>query len=46
MIGVFYAGLAVVELVANPPQRAWAAVALALSLVSVLVLVQPVAESA
>lgn len=39
MIGVFYAGLAVVELVANPPERAWAAVALALSLVSVLVLV-------
>lgn len=40
MIGVFYAGFAVVELTANPPERAWAAGALALSLAMVFVLVR------
>jgi len=40
MIGVFYAGFAIVELVANPPERVWATVALALSLLMVIILVR------
>jgi uncharacterized membrane protein len=40
MIGVFYAGFAVVELTANPAERVWAAGALALSLAMVFVLVR------
>ncbi len=39
MIGVFYAGFAIVELVANPPERIWAAGALALALLTVIILV-------
>lgn len=40
MIAVFYAGFAIVELVANPPERVWAAVALALALLTVILLVR------
>lgn len=40
LIGVFYAGFAVVELTANPPERFWAAGALALSLAMTFVLVR------
>jgi len=39
MIGVFYAGFAIVELTANPPERVWAAIALALSLLTVLMMI-------
>lgn len=35
LVGVFYAGFAVMELLANPASRTWAAVALALSVVMI-----------
>ncbi|MGB5623492.1 MAG: DUF2069 domain-containing protein [Gammaproteobacteria bacterium] len=40
MIGVFYAGFAIVEVTANPPERALAAITLALALLTVSILVR------
>lgn len=40
MIGVFYAGFAIVELTANPPERVPAAIALALALLTVSLMVR------
>lgn len=40
MIGVFYAGFAVMELVANPAARWWAAATLLLSVLMILMQVR------